>query len=208
MNHLASGQLPLSGGPPQKLTKKRRDPNAPKAVSNAYMIFCKARRGELKQENPELPFGKIGAKLGEIWRMMTPEEKKPYEDRATVDRERYRKEMLDYQTGKHAVASADKKLKSEGGGAGETGDGEGDEGEEGDGGGGGGGGDESQEGGEGVKPEGKNGESEGVKTEGGGSEHAEAEGGGAESGDGGGREEADGGAKEEDDDDDDDDADD
>ena len=71
--------------------KKRRDPNAPKAVCNAYMIFCKSRRGELKNELPELAFGKIGAKLGEMWRNMTQEEKKPYEDRAMVDRERYRK---------------------------------------------------------------------------------------------------------------------
>lgn len=54
------------------------------------------RRGELKKQFPELPFGKIGAKLGEIWRNMTVEEKKPYEDRATLDRERYRREMMDY----------------------------------------------------------------------------------------------------------------
>ena len=162
----------MPGGMPPKLTKKRRDPSAPKAVSNAYMIFCKARRGELKQENPDLPFGKIGAKLGEIWRMMTPEEKKPYEDKASVDRERYRKEMLDYQTGKHS--SGDKKAKSErgGGGGGDEGDdGEGDEGDEG-----------GEEGGEGEEPglggggvggvpggvkseEGKNGDEEGVKAE-------------------------------------------
>jgi len=163
----------MPGGPLPKLTKKRRDPSAPKAVSNAYMIFCKARRGELKQENPDLPFGKIGAKLGEIWRMMTPEEKKPYEDKASVDRERYRKEMLDYQTGKHS-GSSEKKVKGEGGGGGGE---EGDEGDEGD---------EAEEGGEeggdgddgGVgsgsgsgigaavkNEEGKNGDEEGVKVE-------------------------------------------
>lgn len=32
---------------------------------------CKTRRGELKNQLPELAFGKIGAKLGEIWRNMT-----------------------------------------------------------------------------------------------------------------------------------------
>ena len=164
----------MPGGPIPKLTKKRRDPSAPKAVSNAYMIFCKARRGELKQENPDLPFGKIGAKLGEIWRMMTPEEKKPYEDKASVDRERYRKEMLDYQTGKHSGSGSDKKVKGEGGaggGGGEEGD-EGDEGDEGE--------DAGEEAGEGEEAaaggsagvgggvkneEGKNGDEEGVKAE-------------------------------------------
>ena len=181
----------MPGGPLPKLTKKRRDPSAPKAVSNAYMIFCKARRGELKQENPDLPFGKIGAKLGEIWRMMTPEEKKPYEDKASVDRERYRKEMLDYQTGKHS-SGGDKKTKGEGGGGGE----EGDEGEEADeaeeAGDDGGEGDEvgagSGGGGTGVTKieEGKNGDEEAAKGEDGsgdatqpGASHAGGESGGA-----------------------------
>ncbi|GAB5357539.1 hypothetical protein AAMO2058_000383000 [Amorphochlora amoebiformis] len=40
--------------------KKSRDPNAPKRASNAYMIFCKSRRPQLKAEHPELAFGKIG----------------------------------------------------------------------------------------------------------------------------------------------------
>lgn len=100
-------------GAPSTEPKKRRDPNAPKAVCNAYMIFCKSRRGELKNELPELAFGKIGAKLGEMWRNMTSEEKKPYEDRALVDRERYRKEMVQYTAGRGEHASASKRVKHE-----------------------------------------------------------------------------------------------
>ena len=84
--------------------KKRRDPNAPKAASNAYMIFCKDRRAELKKEHPDLPFGKIGAKLGEVWRNMSADEKKPYEDKAAKDRERYRKQMEEYQNGGSSAA--------------------------------------------------------------------------------------------------------
>lgn len=79
--------------------KKRRDPNAPKAVCNAYMVFCRLERARVKQENPELPFGQIGAKLGEVWRNMSADEKQPYEDRAGVDRERYRREMEQYTHG-------------------------------------------------------------------------------------------------------------
>ena len=56
--------------------KKKRDPKAPKAASNAYMIFCKEMRPKLKQDNTELSFGKIGAKLGELWRNLSMEEKK------------------------------------------------------------------------------------------------------------------------------------
>jgi len=78
--------------------KKRKDPNAPKRASNAYMIFCKERRTQLKSERPELPFGQLGKRLGDMWRSMTAEEKKPYEDRATSDRDRYKGEMNQYQS--------------------------------------------------------------------------------------------------------------
>merc|ERR1740117_1305969 len=39
----------------KKQRKKRKDPNAPKRASNAYMIFCKERRARLKEERPDLP---------------------------------------------------------------------------------------------------------------------------------------------------------
>jgi LSD1 subclass zinc finger protein len=84
--------------------KKKKDPQAPKAASNAYMIFCKEMRPQLKKEN-ELTFGKIGAKLGEMWRNLSNDEKRPYEDKATEDRERYRKEMIAYQNAGGVVVS-------------------------------------------------------------------------------------------------------
>ena len=81
---------------PARKPKKRRDPNAPKRAMNAYMIFCKERRPDLKKKFPDLPFGKIGAKLGDMWRNFNAEEKKPYEERASNDRERFKKEMENY----------------------------------------------------------------------------------------------------------------
>jgi len=80
----------------RKVRKKKRDPYAPKRASNAYMIFCKEKRAQLKKSRPDLPFGQLGASLGEIWRKMPVEEKKPYENRAFVDRERYHNEMALY----------------------------------------------------------------------------------------------------------------
>lgn len=91
--------------------KKRKDPNAPKRASNAYMIFCKERRARLKQERPDLPFGKVGAQLGDIWRQMSAEEKKPYEDRAASDRERYKQELEKYQHSSNDGPKDSKKLK-------------------------------------------------------------------------------------------------
>lgn len=89
-------QAPSQNAPPKK---KKRDPAAPKAASNAYMIFSKEMRPKLKAENPDLSFGKIGARLGEIWRSLSVEEKKPYEDFAAGDRDRYKEEMDSYHKG-------------------------------------------------------------------------------------------------------------
>ncbi len=87
-----------SDGKPQSNRKKRKDPAAPKRASNAYMIFCKERRSQLKNENPDMPFGQLGKKLGDMWRTMSAEEKRPYEDRASGDRDRYKGEMNQYQS--------------------------------------------------------------------------------------------------------------
>lgn len=101
----ARGIAPIGGMVPvgqdssgRKSRKKRKDPNAPKRATNAYMIFCKERRAALKEEHPELQFGKLGARLGEMWRLMSPEEKRPFENRATGDRDRYKAEMGSYQS--------------------------------------------------------------------------------------------------------------
>lgn len=76
--------------------KRRKDPNAPRRASNAYMIFCKERRAQLKEDRPDLAFGKLGAKLGEMWREMSTEARKPYEAKAAMDRERFKREMETY----------------------------------------------------------------------------------------------------------------
>eukprot|EP00467_Chlorarachnion_reptans_P012407 CAMPEP_0114530368 /NCGR_PEP_ID=MMETSP0109-20121206/25406_1 /TAXON_ID=29199 /ORGANISM="Chlorarachnion reptans, Strain CCCM449" /LENGTH=430 /DNA_ID=CAMNT_0001712983 /DNA_START=28 /DNA_END=1320 /DNA_ORIENTATION=+ len=85
------GSDPLSKGDSRK---RRKDPNAPRRASNAYMIFCKERRAQLKEERPDLPFGKFG----EMWREMSAEERKPYEEKAATDRDRFKREMETYNT--------------------------------------------------------------------------------------------------------------
>jgi hypothetical protein len=113
----AANDFALKQAQNQMKPKKKRDPHAPKAASNAYMIFCKEMRPVLKKENTELSFGKIGARLGEMWRNLSAEGKKPYEDRAAADRERYRKEMENYQNAGGATEDVDepaaKKLKAD-----------------------------------------------------------------------------------------------
>lgn len=76
----------------EKKGKRKETATGPRRTCNAYMIFCKERRSKLREERPDLPFGKIGAKLGEIWRSMSSEEKRPYEIKAAQDRDRQKEE--------------------------------------------------------------------------------------------------------------------
>jgi hypothetical protein len=62
--------------------KRRKEPGEPKSARNAYMLYCAARRSSLQAETQaqgeHLTFGQIGARLGQIWRTLTPEQKKVY----------------------------------------------------------------------------------------------------------------------------------
>jgi HMG (high mobility group) box len=45
------------------------------------MLFSKENRTKVKEENPEMTFGQIGKKLGEMWRALTDKEKQDFKDR-------------------------------------------------------------------------------------------------------------------------------
>ncbi len=74
--------------------KSKKDPNAPKKPSTAYLFFSNDKRGELKSQG--LSFKEIGTKLGEMWKVVSEEEKKKYEELAGKDKERYNEEKAKY----------------------------------------------------------------------------------------------------------------
>ena len=45
------------------------------------MLFSKENRPKVKEENPELTFGGIGKKLGEMWRALSEKEKQAFKER-------------------------------------------------------------------------------------------------------------------------------
>jgi hypothetical protein len=76
--------------------KKKKDPNAPKRGMTAFMYFSNEMRPKVKAQNPEMSFGDMGKKLGEMFRALTPEEKRKYEKKAEDDKDRYKKEQAAY----------------------------------------------------------------------------------------------------------------
>ena len=79
-----------------KTKTKKKDPNAPPGKKNAYMFFCIANREEVKTKHPELTNREITAKLAQMWRKSNSDVRKPFQEQAAEDMERYNREMKAY----------------------------------------------------------------------------------------------------------------
>ncbi|KAM8782121.1 high mobility group protein 20A isoform 3-T4 [Rhynchonycteris naso] len=81
----------------RKRKKPLRDSNAPKSPLTGYVRFMNERREQLRAKRPEVPFPEITRMLGNEWSKLPPEEKQRYLDEADRDKERYMKELEQYQ---------------------------------------------------------------------------------------------------------------
>jgi len=91
--------------PPKKKrkAKKKKDPNAPKRALNAFMYFSKDIRPQVVKDNPELQkkVHDVSRIIGDKWKKMSDEEKKPYVAKSDADKQRYAKDIELYnKTGK------------------------------------------------------------------------------------------------------------
>jgi len=80
-----------------KGTRKKRDKNAPKKPCSAFFWFSKEQRPLIIAKNPTATFGEMGKLIGEAWRGLTDDDKKPYAVKAAEDKERYQNEMKNYK---------------------------------------------------------------------------------------------------------------
>ena len=72
---------------------------------SGFFFFCGEKRPKLKEQNPQATVGEIAKQLGAAWKIMTPEQKAPYEQQSKDDRKRYEREMEQYRKGKFTHAS-------------------------------------------------------------------------------------------------------
>lgn len=94
----------------QTYKRKRKDDGAPIRAMSAYNLFIKERFAQLAKQNEEalksddvdatmkrVPPANLVSKTGNEWKRLSKEEKAKYEVRAQADKERYDKEMREYQ---------------------------------------------------------------------------------------------------------------
>ena len=87
---------------------RKKDPAAPKRGCSAYIFFCKDKRAEVKEANPDMKGTEVTKELGRIWREETSaKQKKKYSKQATADKERYLEEMKDYTPSAEWLAEAE-----------------------------------------------------------------------------------------------------
>ena len=91
-----------------KAKKTKKDPNAPKNPMNAYFFYVKENRESYKAKHSDLKMTEITKALGSQWKEMNEKEKEvcplrnrylhlqPYQKLADADKERYKKEMEEY----------------------------------------------------------------------------------------------------------------
>eukprot|EP00467_Chlorarachnion_reptans_P007869 CAMPEP_0114505740 /NCGR_PEP_ID=MMETSP0109-20121206/11022_1 /TAXON_ID=29199 /ORGANISM="Chlorarachnion reptans, Strain CCCM449" /LENGTH=819 /DNA_ID=CAMNT_0001684215 /DNA_START=201 /DNA_END=2660 /DNA_ORIENTATION=+ len=91
--------------------KSSKSPKRPKRARNAFTFFSSATRKKVEEENPEAKFVEVGKLLGERWKALSEEEKKPFMDKANEDKERYQKEKAQFDEENPGEAGSKRKRK-------------------------------------------------------------------------------------------------
>lgn len=84
--------------PGGKRKKAKKDPNAPKRNMSAYFLFSIDARPKVKASNPDASFGDIARIISAQFKEISEKEKKKWEKKAAEDKERYQREMADFNT--------------------------------------------------------------------------------------------------------------
>uniref|UniRef100_A0A383VNM5 HMG box domain-containing protein n=1 Tax=Tetradesmus obliquus TaxID=3088 RepID=A0A383VNM5_TETOB len=77
-------------------------------AKSAYMLFADDKRTQVKADHPELSFGELGHKLGELWKALSEEDKTAYNDRAAAEKVRVAAEIAAMDQGLVAQLKAAK----------------------------------------------------------------------------------------------------
>jgi len=75
--------------------KKKKDPNAPKRAQTAYFLWMNENRSKITK--PGMSVADVAKEGGAQWKAMSEADKKPWEEKAKKDKERYEKEMAEYK---------------------------------------------------------------------------------------------------------------
>lgn len=74
-----------------------KDENAPKRPQTGYFVFMNEERSKISDEHPDMKNTQVIIEVGKRWKNLGEEGKKPYNDRASENSEKYKKEVEAYK---------------------------------------------------------------------------------------------------------------
>ncbi len=80
----------------KKKKKKKKDPNAPKRNQSSFFLYSNYIRNDVKRRYPDAKFGEIAQIISREFKALPPHERAQWDQRAAEDKERYQREMEDY----------------------------------------------------------------------------------------------------------------
>ncbi|KAF7721036.1 non-histone protein [Apophysomyces ossiformis] len=90
------------------VTRKKKDPNAPKGPGNVFFLYCRMERDKIKDELPNEGLGEVTRALGQKWKALTKEEKQKYYDLYKKEQGEYEEAMKSYTAGSATAATETK----------------------------------------------------------------------------------------------------
>jgi hypothetical protein len=87
----------LNTSPSSAQKRRKKDPYAPKAPLNGYLVYFNEERADMRSKNPQMGFGELTKIIATKWKELPAEDKQRYINEADVDKERYVREMADYK---------------------------------------------------------------------------------------------------------------
>ncbi|KAL7645296.1 UNVERIFIED_CONTAM: hypothetical protein RMT77_003682 [Armadillidium vulgare] len=104
----------LPGPTRRRKKKRRRQPDMPKKACTPFMHFCAYFKRKLMEEGKEFPqFADFGKRAGELWRNMGEGEKQKFNELSEQDRQRYIKDMKEYEERKLAEKERERELQQQ-----------------------------------------------------------------------------------------------
>merc|ERR1712130_674975 len=78
------------------MPRKPKDEKCPKRPLTSYFLYAKDVRAATKQEFPEMAITDIAKEISKKWKVLTEDEKKPFNDEAARLKEQYKADMSEY----------------------------------------------------------------------------------------------------------------
>merc|ERR1712228_937234 len=93
-----------SDGEPLKVSmpRKPKDEKCPKRPLTSYFLYAKDVRAATKEEFPNKPITEIAKEISKKWKLLTEEEKKPFNDESIALKEQLRKIWKSIMAAKHS----------------------------------------------------------------------------------------------------------